>query len=394
MTTTVIRELHGDEALDVLYALASYAFNASPPLQDRTRWEETWRPRLGFSYVALYEDGVPVAGAAATAMTQQVRGALYGMAGLWGVATAPAARRKGYARRVLGRLLALQREAGRTTSCLYPFRESFYERLGYVAFPLSRKAQLSPLALAPLLRRDLGGEVELLPSTAGYAAYLEYMRGMRQRVHGVALLDVPDPLAAQSNLAWVALARAAGKVVGLMTYSLQGEEAGDLQMRVRRFYALTSQGRYLLLQWIARHADQASRVEIGLPPYEQPETWLSDLQLKTENARMAPMGRVLDVSRLGGMHSGPGRFSARIADPLCPWNEGLWEFESVDGTLRVSRAEEGECALGIQGLAALLYGPYDPADLPLRGWGDPSARVQDATRAMFPPLLPTLHESF
>ena len=64
-----------------------------------------------------------------------------------------------------------------------------------------------------------------------------------------------------------------------------------------------------------------------------PARKLADIQVTTESQDRAPMGRVVDVAGLGGMDTGPGGFSARITDPLCPWNEGLWRFETVDGLL-------------------------------------------------------------
>ena len=142
------------------------------------------------------------------------------------------------------------------------------------------------------------------------------------------------------------------------------------------------------------HTDQASQAEIGLAPFEQPETWLSDMQVKTESQIRAPMGRVLDVSKLGGMQVGPGRFSVRVTDPLCLWNEGLWRFESSDGTLQVTRADEADCDLSIQALTSLVYGAHDPDDFAIRGWGNPSPQVQATLRAMFPSMTPYLHESF
>jgi hypothetical protein len=51
------------------------------------------------------------------------------------------------------------------------------------------------------------------------------------------------------------------------------------------------------------------------------------------------MGRVVDVARIGGMETGPGGFTARVSDPLCPWNEGVWRFETVDGKLQVISME-------------------------------------------------------
>ena len=84
---------------------------------------------------------------------------------------------------VLARLLASIREDGRPLSCLYPFRESFYERLGYVTFPLPRTAKLTPSALLPLLKEDLGGEIEFCvggqPLTFSTSAGLFIPKGLR-----------------------------------------------------------------------------------------------------------------------------------------------------------------------------------------------------------------------
>jgi hypothetical protein len=151
-----------------------------------------------------------------------------------------------------------------------------------------------------------------------------------------------------------------------MLYQIKGDHETQSLFGAVQFYYETNLGRYLLLQWIARHTDQASQAEIWLAPFEQPETWLSDVQVKTESQTRAPMGRVLDVSRLGGMQVGSGCFSARIADPLCSWNEGLWRFESSDGALQVTRADEADCILSIQALTALVYGTHDPDDFAIR----------------------------
>ena len=192
----------------------------------------------------------------------------------------------------------------------------------------------------------------------------------------------------------MAQARLDGELVGLMLYELKGEQPTKLELRAHRFYYDNSQAKYLLLQWLARHVDQACEVELWLPPFEQPETWLSDLQVRTESAIRAAMGRVADVAEIGGMQTGPGRFAARIRDPLCPWNEGVWQFETVGGVLQVSQAAEADCDLTIQALTALVYGTHDPDDFAIRGWGDPRPESQATMRTMFPPKVPFIHEFF
>jgi predicted acetyltransferase len=277
---------------------------------------------------------------------------------------------------------------------LYPFRESFYDHYGYASFPLPRKVYLAPAALAPLLDMDLPGTVEQMLIADGIDAYRSLARKVHPRVHGMAMFDQTETILPQRNIYWVALAKISGETAGAMVYDLKGEDLADFTMRVVRFHYLTSQARYLLLSWIARHIDQASRVDMRLPAYEQPEMWLADLQVKSESQVRAPMGRVLDVAKIGGMPTGPGRFAARIVDPLCPWNEGIWQFETVHGVLDVRPAGQADCSLGVQALAALIFGTHDPADFAMRGWGDPPENVQATMKVMFPPLLPHLNEQF
>jgi len=389
-----IRSLQGEEMLDVLYDLNMYAFHASPPFADKDDWAKIVRERRGVTYHALFEGAVAVAGAASTAMTQNVRGKLYPASGIWGVATRPGARRRGYCNQTMASLLAAESAAGKVFSNLYPFRESFYQRQGYVTLHLPVIARLVPSSLASLVGHDLGGEIELKLIGEAFEIYREYLKQMRQTVHGMAFFDVGDKMVADRNQLWVALAKVNGQIEGLMLYNLQGEEVGKFNFCAYRFYYTTSRGRYILLDWIARHADQADRVEIRLPAYEHPETWLADIQVKIESQVRAPMSRVLTVAQTGGMETGEGSFTARITDPLCPFNEGTWLFETVDGRLRVSQAAKADCNLTIQGLTALLFGTHDPQDFAWRGWGEPSPELQTVMRRMFPPKLPFLHESF
>jgi predicted acetyltransferase len=351
--------------------------------------------REGEIYFALFEEDRAVATVAGTPMTQQVRGRLYKMGGIWGVATHPAARRKGYSKRLLARLLAAVREEGWSLSCLYPFRESFYERMGYVTFPLPRTAKFEPLPLLPLLDQDIGGRVELMLIGDGYDLYRDYVQGMQTQVHGMALFDYGQrALAQRRNNSWLSLAKVGEEVAGLMLYELKGDRATQFTLRASRFYYGSSQGKYLLLQWLARHVDQACEVELSIPAYEVPETWLADLQVRAESAVRAPMGRVVRVDRLGGMQTGQGAFSARVTDPLCRWNEGVWQFETAAGMLQVRPTDLAGCALSIQGLSALIYGTHDPGDFWIRGWGDPAPELQEIMRTMFPAMLPHLHEYF
>jgi len=391
---TSIRQVEDLEMLEALYPLDQYCLNPSPPFQNKEEWNSIVRERKGITCYALFESEVPVSIAASTSMTQNIRGTLYPASGVWGVSTHPSARRKGYCRKVMSSLLAAERESGKVCSNLYPFRESFYERLGYTTFPLSKIAKFMPQTLSSLLAQELPGEIELKLIGEAYETYRQFLQEQRKSRHGMAFFDFPDQASASRNRQWVALARFHGKIEGLMVYSLQGNEPSKYKFFSSRFYYQTSRARYLLLNWIARHIDQADRVEMWLPADEYPETWLADIQVRVESAERAPMIRILDVAGLGGMDIGKGSFSVHISDLLCTWNEGTWRFEACDNQLVVTKASNAELNLSIQGLSALVAGTHDPEDFPLRRWGDPDHQMQAVLRGMFPKACPYLHEYF
>lgn len=162
-----------------------------------------------------------------------------------------------------------------------------------------------------------------------------------------------------------------------------------------RFYCKTSRAHYLLLNWIARYVDQAASVELWLTNDEYPESWQADIQVKVESPPTPrAISRALDVDMLNCTRAGEGSFSARIIDPLCPWNEGCWRFESCDGKLEISKTSKADCVLTIQGLTSLISGTHDPHDISLHGWGDLDPAIQLILCEMFPRMNPFMHESF
>jgi GNAT superfamily N-acetyltransferase len=395
MSNITIRKVEGQEMLDILYQLDNYAFQPTPPFPNKEEWEGHVKSRAGTLYYALFEQGEGVAIASCPLMTQNVRGVIFRMGGVAEVSTHPKARRKGYIRQLMRFIYQQLKDQGFPLSCLYPFRESFYMRLGYVTFPQSRKAVIKTADLAPLLKQDLAGETVFCSTEEGYDSYFDFAQKLQPDIHGMAVFSESQKAeAVKGNRNWVLQARVDGQLVGIMVYNLKGDQMMEYTLVARRFYYTTSLGKYLLLEWIARHIDQATQAEIWLPAYEQPGTWLPDLRPKLEPVFVAPMGRVLNIPEIEGMQAGPGSFRVAFSDPDCPWNNGTWQFESRNGKLSISPALTADCQLSIQGLSALVYGVSDPEDFALRGWGDPSPTLVNTMRAMFPPRLPYLHEFY
>jgi predicted acetyltransferase len=365
---------------------------------EREKWQERLPYLVDRKHLMLCVDDQPMATANSLPMAEMVRGVIYPMSGVAGVASHPSARRQGYVRQVMHALLEQTSAEGQAVSTLYPFRESFYERLGYVSFPPVRINQFSPAHLASLLKTSIAGEVELLSNTEGYEIWRAFCHREQQRTHGMSLRAESEAVHFRDKgKHWVAVARQGNEILGVMLYQISGFTKDFVADRL--FYT-NGTGKYLLLQWIARHTDQTTTVILTTKPTDYVETWLTDLENEVKSPFIrdgyppTPMGRVASVRDIGGMTTGPGRFTARIIDTLCPWNNGIYAFSSVEGQLVVEEATTADCDLTIQGLSALVYGGYDPGDFSYRGWGNPDTSIQTTMRQLFPPVIPFLHEWF
>lgn len=382
------------------FTVNHYAFGATPSepsVDERRKW---LRYTAKTTPVAAFVDGKPIATATFPTMTENVRGKVLPMTGVGGVASLPEGRRQGYVRQVMTFGFGLMRQGGIPVSALYPFRESFYECLGYAGFPTPRYATLKPADLAPLLRMSKSstgmGTVEQLPMSAGFDAWRSFLERLQPTIHGFSLRDVTSSVRLRDdNAAWVALVREAETITAAMTFRITGYTG---ELRADTFYATTSAARYGLLEWIGRHVDQVKTAHIKLGPQEFPELWFRDLAAQSstvdDHAWPAPMGRVISVTGLGGIAVGDASIALRLTDEFCPWNEGVWTLSGEDGRLAVMPGGDPRCTLTIQGLSALVYCGHDPADFVYRGWGDPDPTAQKALRALFPLAFPVLHEQF
>jgi predicted acetyltransferase len=394
--TVEIREVDREEFIHTGLAVADYAFGASPREPDL---EETRRNDPYFANsraLVAFVDGQPQATLVNHEMTQNIRGTVVPMGGVAGVSSLPAARRRGIVRQMFERVYELQREMEMPISALYPFRDSFYERMGYAGFPTPHYVTLKPEALAPLVRLEKPGSCEQVSMKDGFDEWRAFLERYQRQTHGFALRHRSYARRAQDrNERWVAFARHEGEIVGAMTFRITGYTE---RMQVDTFYTTSSAGRYQLLDWIGRHTDQVKEAVIELRPDETPEVWFHDLgatvSTAPEHAWPAPMGRVVNVARLSGIGCGEGEVTLDVTDPLCAWNTGRFTLRGEGRRLVVEAGGEHATPITIQGLSALVFSGHDPADFPFRGWGNPGPATQQALRCLFPAATPDIHETF
>jgi predicted acetyltransferase len=392
-----IRRISAGERAPVSVPIQVYGFHSSPASEGTLK-------RLGDSqryyeeHVTLVaeQDGAAVADVSAVPMRQNVRGAVYQMAGVAGLATLPQARRRGYGGALMVELLGLMRDSGHAVSSLYPFRPSFYERFGYVGLPQARTVTFAPAGLAGLQRASLPGSVRWGSMADGYDAYRDLTGRLLTGCHGFAVLpDLRMAVRRDAGDRWLATAWVNGAVAGAVTYRITGY-GGELI--ADDLLAGSPLGRALLLRFLAGHADQVARITATIAPGEMPELWATDLAAVTQATTSfpvsaAPMARVLSVEGLAGMPTGAGQVSVEVVDDL--FIAGRYSLDGTAGTLAVRRTTgELDATLTAAGLSGLVYGVLDPDEVVIRGFGRVPGEAAARLRALFPRRVPYLCAKF
>ena len=391
--TVKIKHLDLEESIEILYTLNHYAFTPTPPLPDFDGFAERIRGRKGVDYFGVFENDQPQAIGAAIHLMQNIHGQIISMGGVANVATHPSARRKGYIRALMHRIYGEFNNEGIGISCLYPFKEAFYERLGYVTLPQAKIIRFDPKALYPTLQMELDGKVDLINFGEGLKEYQQFIEKLQQDIHGMALFAQPQRDKARESASWLAIAKQGEEIIGIMRYNLKGQSLDQL-FSAQDFLYINSQAKYLLLNWIARHIDQATKVELTLNPNITGEILFTDIRPKFEGVFVAPMARVTSLAPLNDLPCGEGAIDIHLIDPDCDWNNGNWHFYSQNGHLKISKGAKADCILKIQGLTGLIYGVYRPEELNLRGWGEIDLQSENILERLFPPAVPFIHAMY
>ncbi|WP_189334310.1 GNAT family N-acetyltransferase [Actinoplanes ianthinogenes] len=386
-----IRQISAAERTATMFPLQAYAWLPSPAEPEEEARHRANAPFFETSTMLVAEaGGETLACAAALPMRQNVRGLVQDMAGIASVTSHPQARRQGVVRQLLERLLRQTRAEGAAVSALYPFRPSFYARFGYVGIPRVRVARFTPAGLGDLLRRELPGSVRRLPGREGFDDYDALTHRLLRERHGFAVFDETRTGLLREEPVWIALARAGDEVVGGLRYRID-KHGGDLV--ASNLFSTGPLGRALLLQFLARHVDQVSGIELLVGADELPELWGTDMAVTVtatvdNPVKNAPMVRVLDVPALAGSEAGSGSVTVEVTgDELIG---GVWQLGADDGRLTVKSGGTPSVTLTAAGFSALAYGVLDASEVFLRGLGEWEPRLDE----LFPRRVPSMFADF
>ncbi len=373
-----IKRISGDELLQK-EILTNYAFSKSP-VDVEKKFEETKKYYGEDIVLAAYKNGKAIATVTIIPMMQNIRGKIVKMGGVAAVATDPEFRRQGFAKTLMKKAFIEMRTRQVPISTLYPFRESFYEKLGYATFPQASQITFSPnnvfMKVKPkgkIVREKIGDCID---------RFIEFNKKYVQETHSATIFqDLRMGMLVETPV-WVAWAMVDEKPQGVMHYTISGFE-GTLD--VKKFMYLSSEAKYTLLEFLGRHRDQISEIRMTIHHHENPELWLSDLKLSRFNRKWvpSPMGRIIDLMQLNDIPAGTGRIEVEVIDEQAPWNNGSFILET-DGKLRVEKGGNPKIKLSIHALSALLFGQANPRDFEQKGWGKINSAVSNQLLKLFP----------
>ena len=328
------------------------------------------------------EDGRIVGAVQLLPLGQWIGGACIPVMGLGTVTVAPTHRRRGLAARLITSAMLEARERGHLGSALFPFRVSFYERLGYARAGEAHQYRVPPEVIpdAPeRLRVQMAESVEDRRAIRDiYHRWVRSQSGQLERTE-----EQWKRLLEGENVAAVLYRNEAGEPEGyaVVRYRVDLRPEGrflDVQERAW----LTSRARRGLYAWLGSLGDQwrllvyrahvnerfGDRIEEPRIPAGSEPGW--NLWFPSAVVLRGPMFRIIDLP--AAFHARPsfGRTTLTIGlnvdDQQIPENAGLWQLRLEEGRPTLTRGEAPDAdvsmTVSIATLSRLFIGSLTPSE--------------------------------
>lgn len=366
---TEYRVLTPDDAADWFnLQRLSYGGGDTPPAPEESAAIKMSQRR------GLFAAGRLVAGLHLLPMRSYCGDTLLPSGGIGSVATLPERRREGHAFKLIRHCLDELHACGFALSPLYPFKYSFYRRLGWehavdmvtYEVPLADLSWHTGGGRIRLVSKSVPG-AEAQASSADIGTLQDVYRRWAKGYNGLWERDEAHwrrfILKARNLLCVAAVWETpAGEPEGYVIYRQDAFGEGPLAIRVRELAAVSSQAYRGLLGLLHTHEGTYTTVRFGLPPTDPLSLFLPNPRVKRE-LRSHSMWRLVDlasaVPAMAGSAPGEGRVGLSVADPDCPWNAGEWSLEgAAQGLTLVRGLQPGvpRVSLGIGTLAQIACG--------------------------------------
>jgi len=340
----------------------------------------TEHPRFGLRDVRVVElEGQTVASLVLYPLQAYVRGQRIPVTGVGSVAVSPEHRRRGVGEAAMRAALRELRQRGSHLSLLYPFRNSYYRKLGYGTIEL---VHLLAVAAANLPLSDEARRVRrlLLPDRLAVETLYERVAAQGH----FAVMRAPEWWAHRLWTYpgdWVVYeGRRRGQIEGYLYYEVEHSRGPfRLAVTLNEFVAATPEAHQGLVGHLATLRDQVEEIHYAAPA---DNTWVTLLR-SAQNLRpgaeigayndtggiaTGAMMRIVDVK--GALELLPlaaharGELILEVEDPVLPLNSRAWVVTAREGRLRVSPESARRLprlATPIDVLAQIVAGTLSPA---------------------------------
>ncbi len=333
--------------------------------------------------------------------TMNVHGTDAFTGGVGALAVALPHRKRGIARAMIARYLAMYRERGAAFAALYPFRLDFYRALGFGYGAPTYRYSFVPATL----RASSGTERVRLLREDDLGALAACYERVRIATHGLMTRPRSSWLRTLSNLELrVAGVERDGTLRGFMQTSVQLPADASLRNRdeivVRDMLAEDAGALAALVRYLRAQSDQYARVSIesGDPSLFLESSDPRDASLvaiappavhRYAEAGLGVMYRIVDVdAALGCVPASYDAFTLRIdvRDDLMPEIAGARTLRFGGGT-RARRddaaAPDATIAIGIADLSSVVMGALRLRDVVRHGLAtlEPASRLAEVDRA-------------
>ncbi|RLI63369.1 MAG: hypothetical protein DRO88_10085 [Promethearchaeia archaeon] len=350
-------------------------------------------------------------------LQQNLRGIFKPMSGIAMVASSPEHRGQGNVHKLIGETFFSNYKNGIAVSTLYPFKDTYYAKFGYINATPHRFIEINPAWLSRwnALPKDYRLERIKLDQSSAQKAFMELHQHTIKQFHG----GVKRPpkrweeiLQGNQNTA-VLVYNSENEVEGFLSYFTTGygfrlfdeHTIGSFQ-RVQFLYKSLA-AKHALFYYIYQHRDQVHKVVLRLYPHDDAYySWLQGFTKAHIRQHLQTMARIINLETAFAdiPVSIPGSFAFTVSDPLAPWNTGTFSFHTTTSSNSSSSSSSVHLYLQVEktssepdytkptfsigALTGLLYGTSSISDLIYFKWIQRLSSEEEKLLANWFPRLP------
>jgi len=371
------RQAHKED-LEQIYELIKYAFDEPGFYLEQMK---KWFDIIYKEHYICIENGKLVTTLRCIPLQQNIRGIFKPMGGVAMVATAPEFRQKGYYKDLMKFAFNKMKDENIAVSTLYPFKDLFYKKFGYVNAKPHQFIKINPLMFSRWKELPNGYTLKRINIEEGVKELQQLQEHTVSKfTGGVKRSEDRWNELTKDYPSWLVLAyNSENEIEGAMYYDLKGY--GDRifgadnigSMKRIGLFTRTLQARHALFHYLYSHSDQIIEVYLPIYPHEDNiESWIDGF-IKTEiHQHFINMVRIVNVKQT--LQDLPVKFEGSLTievnDPFCDWNNGLLTLKVNDNKILpiFSPDETMKVKISIEGLTALVYGLMSVEEVEYFNW--------------------------